>query len=428
MQMISRIIKPFILIQCALVLALPCVARGEILEKLILTALAAHPSIQAQQAQERGARADVDSARWQYFPTPSVSVEKARASASDPSYPGSSTMSTVRLQQPLWSGGRLQAGMKKAEASVIQSEAVLEDTRWQLALRVLQTYGDWLASHLKALAYDKSMISHMRLHDLVQRRIGQGLSSDSDLVLAVSRETALSADIAVTRAQKEIALARLGQLLGRSVDDAELTQTLAMARPLEPNLNSLLDKALALSPNVQKAQAQALIDESVVAQRRAELKPEVYLRLERQYGNYAFPNAAPENRVFIGVSSSFGAGLSNLSNIESANAQHEADLAQVEVQNRAVSEQVLADYALASSSAGRLDALGVSLDAAQQVSSSYDRQFLAGRKSWLDVMNAARELAQTEVQLADVVSAQVIVSWRLAIYTRGLASVVGENN
>ena len=42
-----------------------------------------------------------------------------------------------------------------------------------------------------------------------------------------------------------------------------------------------------------------------------------------------------------------------------------------------------------------------------------------------DVMNAARELAQTEAQLSDTQAAQVVVSWRLAIGTRGLAAVLG---
>jgi outer membrane protein, adhesin transport system len=66
-----------------------------------------------------------------------------------------------------------------------------------------------------------------------------------------------------------------------------------------------------------------------------------------------------------------------------------------------------------------------SLRAAEDVSASYDRQFLAGRKSWLDVMNAARELAQTETQLADLQSTQVVVTWRLVAYTRGI-DAVGE--
>jgi adhesin transport system outer membrane protein len=66
------------------------------------------------------------------------------------------------------------------------------------------------------------------------------------------------------------------------------------------------------------------------------------------------------------------------------------------------------------------------LQAAGEVSTSYDRQFLAGRKSWLDVMNAARELAQTATQLAEVQATQVVATWRLVIYTSGVGAVTGK--
>jgi adhesin transport system outer membrane protein len=128
--------------------------------------------------------------------------------------------------------------------------------------------------------------------------------------------------------------------------------------------------------------------------------------------------------LFFGLSSRFGAGLSSLTNVEAARTQHQAALADIEVQSRNVAEQVLSDQALALSSARRLQAVQAALNANADVSASYDRQFLAGRKTWIDVMNAARELTQTEMQLADLQASLVAVSWRLAIYTRGIASLI----
>jgi len=403
-----------------------CIAKSsETLEGLISSALQDHPAIQAQQDQEQAAKADVDAAAWQFYPTPSVSVEKAHTNASDISYQGSGTVSVLRLQQPVWTGGRLTAGKQKAEAGVVVSETALEEVRLQLALRVVQAYSEWLAAHLKIQANEKNLATHVRLRDQVTRRIEQGASSESDLTLAVSRLQAVAAEISLARAQKDTALARLAQLVGHPIDDAVLSAAVAAPRPVNGGAQTLLGLALAVNPSIQKAQAQANVQEAVIAERRADLSPEVYVRAERQFGNETFANAPPENRVFVGVTSRFGAGLSTFSNVSSAKLQYQAALAQVEVQSRAVSEQVLADYALAVSSQSRLDALKASLEAAGQVAKSYDRQFLAGRKSWLDVMNAARELAQTEVQLADIESAQVVTTWRLAIYTGGVATVIG---
>jgi adhesin transport system outer membrane protein len=84
---------------------------------------------------------------------------------------------------------------------------------------------------------------------------------------------------------------------------------------------------------------------------------------------------------------------------------------------------VSADQALAASADSRMASVQASLVSAKELSESYDRQFLAGRKSWLDVMNAARELAQTETLLADLISTQVIVTWRLALTAGGTEAV-----
>lgn len=407
----------------ALLFLLPSLSRAETLEHLISIALLSHPAIQAQQAQSRAAKAGVESASWQFYPTPSVAIEKAQVSASDSSYSGDSAVATLRLQQPLWTGGRLTAGVGKAQAGIIASQASLEEVRMQLALRVVQTYGEWLSAHLKTQTNEKNLVTHEHLRDQVMRRIEQGASAESDLILAVSRLKSVAADLSVTRTQQQIALTRLGQLLGRQVD-ASMLSVQTPPRRVNADLRTLLDQALAINPAIHKAQAQTKVQEALISESRADLSPEVYLRAERQFGNYNFIDAPPENRVFIGFNSRFGAGLSSLSNVENARSQYQAALAEVEVQNRAVSEQVLGDYELVTSTESRLVELKASLEAAAQVAGSYDRQFLAGRKTWQDVMNAARELAQTEVQLADIQSMQVIATWRLAIYTQELATVL----
>ena len=397
------------------------------MEQLISAALQSHPAITAQQAQLRSANASVNAANWQYYPTPSIAIERASAKASDSAYLGDGTVTTARLQQPLWTGGRLTAGLRKAQAGVLLSQAALEEVRQQLALRVVQSYGDWLAAYLRTQAFEQSFTTHTRLRDQVKRRIEQGISPDSDLILAASRLQSVGADIEVAQSQQDIALARLGQLLGRPIEDTVLRAALASPLPVTATAQQLLALALASSPVLHKAQAQALIQETVVAERRADLSPEVYLRVEHQAGNPAVANTSAQNRLFVGLSSRLGAGLSSLSSIENARAQHQAALAEVDVQGRAVSEQVLADHVVVTSSGKRQRALSASLEAAMQVSESYDRQFLAGRKTWLDVMNTARELTQTQVQIADIQSAQTVASWRLAINTQSIASVLAND-
>ena len=54
---------------------------------------------------------------------------------------------------------------------------------------------------------------------------------------------------------------------------------------------------------------------------------------------------------------------------------------------------------------------------------SYDRQFFAGRRSWLDLMNAERERAQVQLQMADLQASLVATRYRIAILTQGGAGI-----
>jgi hypothetical protein len=126
------------------------------------------------------------------------------------------------------------------------------------------------------------------------------------------------------------------------------------------------------------------------------------------------------NRLFVGVTSHFGAGLSSLSQVSGAQARLDAALAEVDSARLSLGEQVLADYAQAAVGRARLASLIASLESSDDIARAWGRQFIAGRKTWLDVMNAAREQAQLEAQIADARSSQLLLTWRLGIIARGL--------
>ena len=150
------------------------------------------------------------------------------------------------------------------------------------------------------------------------------------------------------------------------------------------------------------------------------MRPDVFLRFERDFGDFQFSNSGPDSRVIVGVRSQLGAGLSSLSSVASAEAELKASEAQINANKQDVKERVLQDYSLANSFSARIVALEIAQVTAQDVSDSYARQFLAGRKSWLDVMNAARDLQQAELQLADAQAGFLVVSWRLRIRVQGV--------
>ena len=201
----------------------------------------------------------------------------------------------------------------------------------------------------------------------------------------------------------------------------ELLANLSAPLNLPISQDSALETALVIHPTIKKARAQSQIQKAIVEENRSALLPDVYLRAERQYGAFSMQTSNTfQDRIFVGLSTQLGAGLSVLSNVKAAQARSLAAKEEVQSQTLSITEQVLTDYAQAVRLTEQTQALESALTSQEQVMLSHDRQFLAGRKSWTEVLNAARELSQAQAPLTDIKANHIAVSWRLALFVSGL--------
>jgi adhesin transport system outer membrane protein len=268
---------------------------------------------------------------------------------------------------------------------------------------------------------EQSLATHQKLREQVQRRVDLGAQSDADLQLAQTRLDSVKSDLSATRARVESYAVRLKQLIGQSINLDELLANLSAPLNLPISQDRALEAAIAIHPTIQKARAQSLIQEAIVEENRSALLPDVYLRAERQYGAFSMQTSNTfQDRIFVGLSTQLGAGLSVLSNVKAAQAKSLAAKEEVQSQTLSITEQVLTDYAQAVRLTEQTQALESALTSQEQVMLSHDRQFLAGRKSWTEVLNAARELSQAQAQLTDIKANHIAVSWRLALFVSGL--------
>jgi len=403
------------------------VAQAQGLPELLERAVTTHPSVQGQRSQRAVAAAEMDFARQQFYPTPSVSIEQVSAGQRDPSYLQNATVKVFRLQQPLWTNGRLTAGVAKAQASAEMAEQSYDDVRQQLALRVLQAWADGYGADLKQHALQTSLATHERLQALVSRRIADGASAQTERVLTDGRLAQTRAQLQAVVVQAQTARMRLEQLSGAPVGAA-------LVPAPEPELQvsdaaQALELAQKRSPAVRRLAAVVRMQEADVAERKGDLLPEVYARAEYQIGSASIAGAPDAQRIFVGLQSKLGAGLSSLAGIEASQNKVAVATADVENAQRGLAEQVLSDWNQLSTLKARQAALEASLEASRATSQAWDRQFLAGRKTWVEVMNSARELAQAETELADVLAARVLLAWRVALYIQGLDSLLtGKTN
>lgn len=396
------------------------------LKQLISLTIATHPSVYSEEFNVKSGEADVDSAEWQFYPTPNI--ELRTGDSEDPSTVDvDGVAAVVSLEQPLWTGGRLSGGLDRAEAIVGARQLELAQTQRDLALNVVEVYGDWLSSNLRATAWEESLATHFLLKTSVAKRLAVGVASKSDELLASSRFESVVAQVSTARVGKEVALSSLAQLVGNGVELKDLKASLNPPK-LYGNVQAMTKQALIISPLVLQSLAQVEVAKAELSVQKSERWPDVFLRAEHQYNSTPMLGEShSDSRIFIGTRTSFGAGLSSFTGTKALRYAYESRLAAVDSERRNVEQQIRGDSSLSESFRVQIPALESSVNTTEEVFESYNRQYLQGRKTWFDLLNSARDLVQVKVQLADAQASYLVVNWRLAIMTQSLNDLIAMN-
>jgi adhesin transport system outer membrane protein len=83
--------------------------------------------------------------------------------------------------------------------------------------------------------------------------------------------------------------------------------------------------------------------------------------------------------------------------------------------HRDIQQTLLSDQEEWTNTRKRIAALEKSVQGSDLVLASYQRQFQAGRKTWQDLLNAVRELAQNQYALVDAQAAMMGAMYRLQV-------------
>lgn len=364
-----------------------------------------YPAITASLRQQDAARSDREAAGWQRFPTPAV-----QASSDD-----DITQAVLSLEQPLWTGGRITAGIEAAESRLGASREQVGGVRQDILQRVIDAYAEASrrTAQLEIAARNVDELSD--LQQMIERRVRQMASPQADLELASSRlAQAVAERVAIAQALRS-SLAQLSELSGQEVS-AVAPSSAAEDPGLAATLSEAQREALSHSPQLAQLGFQQQAAKADTRGERAARFPSLALRLE-QRENRGGGIAAPERsdtRVLMVMESNFGAGLSTLASIDAASSRQQSLEQEREAALRELRSEV-ADLWHQREAAGlRLDSAEQTRLSAERVSASYNRQYAIGQKSWLDLMNAVREASSAGLAVEDARADVFRASWRLA--------------
>lgn len=359
-----------------------------------------YPSIRAQRSQVQAANSEVRAAK--NLRLPSVGAQGVALGT------GGGLGSQLVVDQPIYSFGRLGATIDRAKALRMVRQAEVDETVLNVALDTVSAYFDIARLAKRQAILGESLDEHRLLTESIGRRVAQEVSAQSDLELAKSRTAQLEQDLAFTVAQRQAAIARLYQLVGDEKYDAGNVPSYDPALH-HPDPDGAVEQAVACSPRRGRLTAQTLVAKAETKQAKRSFFPQ--LSAQYSYNNII------GSRAGIAVTAQTSGGLSNLAAADAARSRETSTQLDVTTSEREIRERIANDLVENASARGRITSGGTASVSAANVTESFKRQFIAGRRTWLDVMNATREASNAELSSADAEFAAMGSAARILLET-----------
>ena len=216
------------------------------LRVLVKEALANNPGLQQTLLALEQSRAQVRQSGGDRYPELSAGFSASRAKDSDAQYTGSLTLS---WQLDLWR--RIEDGVKAAEQSALQRQAIYQAARDALAAQVMSGWLE-LVAQKRSLAIERQRLATLELNEqLILQRYRRGLGSLDDLDSARSSTFSARASVRELQQSLEQGERALNTLLGRVADDRyQVPDTYPQ---VERPLAGLPEQTLARRPDLQAA-------------------------------------------------------------------------------------------------------------------------------------------------------------------------------
>jgi adhesin transport system outer membrane protein len=367
--------------------------RGKIpeLEALILDAVRDNPAVSAAATESKAAAMDSKAAKAEWLPSLSARSEVRKIGGTG----------VLQLDQPIWTFGRIGANIRQADANLAATYAVTDQTKYDIALRTVSAWESYASASLQTEAITAYIRELGDFNSMMARRVAQGVSARIELELVRSRLEQAQVELDGAETTRKLAIARLAQLTGEPFDDAQRVDTTHVDRLLERaeefddlSATQLVDASNDY-PSVRAAEHKAVAAEEASKSARASRYPSIYLRGVREFGP---GRIEANNGVALGLQYNLSASQS-IYGWRSYAARAEGAKLKIEGERRLITESLQTEMQTLMGARSRAKSLAAARVGAEAVKQSYARQFIAGRKSWLEVLNALRESELNEVSI-----------------------------
>lgn len=375
-------------------------------EDLISKAINYHPSVKVSEEVYKMSDEELNSAMWQYFPTPSIDFLNSTKN----------DQVVAKLEQPIWTGGKLDSQYDIALSSKVEAEYTLEESKFKLVEKILSLLQNYYQGKSAEISLKEGYERLNLFSEMIDKRIEAGISSQSDKLLLNSRLVQIKTDIVNAKSKQTLALKQLSLLVGEKV---EIISFSLNKYNLDNNqVNLLVDEMIKSHPTIKKMEEQVKNSIYKVEKEKSAVYPTLSLVAEHKSGDVYTENVTQtDNVVYLSLKATTGAGLSFLSNIEKAKLNIKKTQADRNTKEKELTDSLVIDYNNMLLVKEKIENQKINFEYSSEVFESYKRLFIAGKKQWLDLVNSSKELMDVSVSYRDSKELYNILRYKIALQT-----------
>ncbi|MBV6633939.1 MAG: TolC family outer membrane protein [Alphaproteobacteria bacterium] len=401
-------------------------ANGDV-KAIIHLAIENHPRVLGDRASILATREALREQRSDFFPTVSLEASSGyrntdnrttrarptRGPGGDPDVTGFANEGTVRLRQLLFDFFATPNLVEAARQRLSQSQFVESDSQEQIGLRAIEAYLLVQQSRRNASFARDNVDFHVQTLSDIQRRAEAGAGDSGDVSqtesrLALAREVLLGFEeqLAIASADFKEAVGSMPGELGPLNPPAEpipttIGEAVAIATEENPFITASRFNAHSLSHEVEAAEG--------------DLYPRFDADISYNRGSDVdgLGGGEEETRALVRMVWDFPTGGAEYAARKRLMREKDAADQETEERFRLIEEEVRSSYAEVTITQKQIEQLAERVESANAVVDAYQRQFEAGRRTLLDLLDSENERFLARVSLNNGQSDLIRANYRL---------------
>jgi adhesin transport system outer membrane protein len=383
--------------------------------ELLSEGLRTHPSITVSKKLMLASDLQLSSANWAYYPTPTVDLSGSL----------NNTRTTVRIDQPLWDGGRIDASYANAEAQKEEALHSHAESQYQLIEDYIQTLKKYLQAQSKIAIMGAGLQQLESIMLTIDRMIEAHELGVADKNLLNTKIADIHSKLTIANAEFDVAKIKFEILTGKEINCAVVSTDSSIFNG-GMSIEKLVDDSLYSHPALRILDAKIQSAKSGIASANSKLWPTLKLRAEHRKGAlYDSDNSQDETLVYLALEMSTGAGASALTEVERSKVNVLKVKSQKLAKEKQVIDALMNNYTQFVAVKSNIQIVSNDVDVAEQVFNSNKRMFFLQQKKWIDVVNALLILNNKKISKFKLMEEYKALEMTLALKTNRLSLETG---